>query len=111
LHLLPYYQQNDKEWKVAVDLPGLKKDDIRIELDHGMLTIEAERSEDKQQKGETFTRQERTFGMVRRSLRLPDNVDPDKSKIKAKFDHGVLHVTIEKLPESAKTSSKKIEIQ
>jgi HSP20 family protein len=57
-------QQNDKEWKVAVDLPGLKKDDIRIELDHGMLTIEAERSEDKQQKGETFTRRSAPFGVA-----------------------------------------------
>lgn len=57
--------QTDQDVKVTVDLPGTKKEDIKVELNKGLLTISAERKAEAEEKNKTFTRQERSYGMVK----------------------------------------------
>jgi len=103
--------ETDKDLNVTVDLPGLKKEDINIELDQGLLTISAERKEEHERKDKSFTRQERSYGIVKRVVRVPDSVDPRQSKVNADFKDGVLHITIEKTRQIGEASPRRIEIQ
>ena len=83
--------ETDEHFVLRADLPGLSQEDVEIELEDNVLTVSGER------KG--FYRMERSFGQFRRSLTLPDGVDPDG--IAARFDKGVLEVRIPK-PEERK---------
>jgi HSP20 family protein len=103
-------QQTDTEWRLAVDLPGLSKCDILIELDRGMLRIQAHRAYEQEQEGVIYTLQERTHGAVCRVLQLPDTVSAKKSKVTAKYEHGVLYITLEKRQPWASTTVKQIEL-
>jgi HSP20 family protein len=84
---------------LKADLPGLSEDDVSIEVQDGALTISGERSADHQSNERGWYRIERSFGSFSRSLTLPDGVDPDA--ISARFERGVLEVSIPK-PEERK---------
>ncbi|KUK50979.1 MAG: Heat shock protein Hsp20 [candidate division TA06 bacterium 32_111] len=113
--LQPYYESNwtpsmdisetDKEFFVTVELPGLKKEDITLSIDNNVLTIEGERKSEKEEKGKTFHRIERSYGKFYRSVTLPKKVDEDN--IKASFKDGLLNITI---PKVEKEKVKNIEI-
>ncbi|MDI6701069.1 MAG: Hsp20/alpha crystallin family protein [bacterium] len=113
--LQPYYESNwtpsmdisetDKEFFVTVELPGLKKEDINLSIDNNVLTIEGERKSEKEEKGKTFHRIERSYGKFYRSVTLPKKVDEDN--IKASFKDGLLNITI---PKVEKEKVKNIEI-
>eukprot|EP00953_Heterococcus_sp_UTEX-ZZ885_P029614 15710-Heterococcus_DN1.PRE.1 len=96
--------ETDTEWRVAVDLPGLSKDHILIEVDRGMLRIQAHGAYEPEQEGVTYTLQERTHGAVCRVLQLPDTVSAKKSTVTAKYEHGVLYITLEKRQPRASTT-------
>ncbi|CAM9804433.1 unnamed protein product [Phaeothamnion confervicola] len=98
----------DKEWRVSVDLPGVKKSDITVRVEDGVLRISAQRRQEAEEKDETFHRVERSFGLVQRSVVVPENADPDD--VRAEFREGVLKVTIGKT-EAPKPKGKAIEIQ
>ena len=91
---------------LRADLPGLRQEDVAIELEDNVLTIAGERKTEHEDKKEGFYRVERSFGQFRRSLTLPDGVDADG--ITAAFDKGVLEVRIPK-PEEVKP--KRVQIQ
>jgi HSP20 family molecular chaperone IbpA len=81
---------------VTAEVPGLKPKDLKVNVDRGVLSIEG-RYEDEhrdEDKDRSYLRIERTLGSVHRSLRLPEDVDQEN--IKAKYDHGVLKLTIPK---------------
>ena len=81
---------------IELDAPGVAKDDVELTFEKGVLLITLER---KAPDGErTNWHNERGFGRVRRSISLPDTVDPDS--IAAELTNGVLHVTVTKLPEA-----------
>jgi HSP20 family protein len=84
---------------LKADLPGLSEDDVSIEVQDGTLTISGERSSEHESEERGWYRIERSFGSFSRSLTLPDGVDADA--ISAKFDRGVLEVSIPK-PEERK---------
>jgi HSP20 family protein len=84
---------------LRADLPGLSEDDIDIELEDNVLTISGEREAEHESRQEGYYRVERASGSFRRSLTLPEGVDPDG--IEAAFDNGVLEVRIPK-PEERK---------
>jgi HSP20 family protein len=84
---------------LKADLPGLSEDDVKIEIQDGLLTISGERRSEKEEKREGYYRMERASGSFSRSLTLPEGVDADK--IDASFDKGVLEVRIPK-PEERK---------
>jgi HSP20 family protein len=84
---------------LRADLPGMREDDVEIEIKDGVLTVSGERKAEHEEKGEGFHRVERAFGRFSRSLSLPDGIDA--GKVAAKFENGVLEVTVPK-PEETK---------
>lgn len=98
--------ENDKEYLIKVELPEVKKDDVRVTVDNGVLTISGERKLEKEEGGRKYRRIERAYGRFARSFGLPDNADP--AKVSATFKDGVLEVRVGKA-EQAKP--KQIEIR
>jgi len=99
--------ESDGGYKVKVDLPGVKKEDIKISLDNGILSIRGEtKSEEKEEKEGKLIRQERHFGEFLRQLSVGSDVDP--ASIRAQFDNGVLTLELPKqqsLPEEKRQIS------
>ncbi|OGI39632.1 MAG: hypothetical protein A2140_08570 [Candidatus Muproteobacteria bacterium RBG_16_62_13] len=88
-------RERENEYVVRTDLPGVKKDDIQIALENGMLTITAEsRSEKEEKEDGQVLRQERRYGKYVRSLRLGSQVDGNK--LKAAYKDGVLELILPK---------------
>jgi len=81
---------------VTAELPGVPKENIKIDIEDDVLTISGEKKSEKEVKGEDgkVHRKERSFGSFSRSFSLPDNIDP--KQVKANYDHGVLNLTIKK---------------
>jgi HSP20 family protein len=85
-------KQTNGEFMVKVDLPGLTKKDVKVEVSDGALTIEGERKQEKEEKGEGFYRSERTYGKFSRTIALPEGVEVEKAK--ANFTNGVLEIVM-----------------
>jgi HSP20 family protein len=103
--LVDIYVTADKAM-IKVDLPGVKKEDVSVEIKETILTIKGERIEDKKVSKENYLRKERCYGHFQRAFNLQYIVSPDK--IKASFNEGVLSVEIPK-PEEEVT--KKITVK
>ena len=99
--------QNNGQFIVRTDLPGLTKDDVKIELAENLLLISGERKEEKEEKREGFYRSERSYGNFYRQIPLPEGVKTDTAA--ATFHNGVLEITMP----MAKTepTTRKLEIQ
>ena len=89
-------KETDEGYEVDVDLPGFKKDEIRLELNDGYLTISAEKSMEKdgEDKKGKMLRQERYAGVMQRSFYVGENIKVED--VKASYESGVLHVMIPK---------------
>lgn len=96
-------EEKDDNYFVTVDLPGLKKEDIKIDLQNSVLTISGERTREMKGEGRYS---ERAYGRFQRSFTLPQQVDVEK--IEARFEDGVLHVTLPKA-ETAKARAIKVQ--
>lgn len=90
--------ETDDAYKVEVDIPGVKGDDININYNDHVLTISGERSNESKSKNDEYVRIERSYGKFYRSFRLPKAIDADK--IEAQHENGVLLVTVPKAEES-----------
>lgn len=84
---------------VRVDMPGIKPEDIKVEIEDDVLTISGEHEESKEEKDEQFVRRERRYGSFMRSIALPSGVDADS--LSATVKDGVLEVSVP-LPQEAK---------
>jgi HSP20 family protein len=91
--------EKDDQFVIKAELPGVGKDDIKVDLKDRVLTLSGERTYDNEVKEENYYRKERSFGKFQRAFRLPADVDSDK--IKAEFKDGVLRVEVPK-PEQIK---------
>ncbi len=91
--------ENENEYVLQADLPGLTEGDVNVELDDNVLTISGERKSEHEERKDGYHRVERAFGRFSRSLRLPEGVNAEG--IQANFDNGVLEVHIQK-PEQHK---------
>ena len=98
--------ENANDYVVSVDLPGVKPEDVKVEMEDGRLTISGQRETVSEEKSKTLHRVERTRGTFQRMVSLPREIDTDK--IDARYEHGVLHVT---LPKSAEKQPRKIEVR
>jgi len=95
--------EEDGQYCIACDMPGVDKKDIKVALKGNILEISGERKEEKENdEGRTVRRRERYSGSFLRQLVLPDDVNKNMSGIKAKFENGVLHVTIPKMEPTSK---------
>lgn len=98
-------EENEKSYLVKVDLPGLEKDSINVELKKNILNISGEREiREETENDQGFYRSERSYGAFHRSLALPDDIE--EGGIEANYQNGVLMIKIAR-KEGAKTSTKK----
>lgn len=98
--------ENDNTYTFRFDVPGVKKEDISIELENNRLTISGERKEEKKEKDEKKYLSESYYGSFMRSFTLPGSVKEED--IQAKYQDGVLILTV---PKTKKHKSKSVEIQ
>ena len=102
-------KENQDGFEVEVAAPGLNKNDFKLELDHDQLTISSEKKiESETTTEERFTRREFSYQSFSRTFTLPNIVEADK--IKAKYDNGILRVSIPKKEEARPSPSKQITI-
>ncbi len=94
--------------KVKADLPGLKKEDIEVNVENDVLTIKGEKKEEKETKEKDYIRSERYYGAFHRAFTLPASVDA--AKVNASYKEGVLEISLPK-KEGAKAKQNKIEIK
>ncbi|NLF53743.1 MAG: Hsp20/alpha crystallin family protein [Thauera phenolivorans] len=100
-------KENPDNYEVHAELPGMKKEDIHVHIDGPVVSISAERKQEKEEKeGERVLRSERYFGKVSRSFQLGQDVDEGKAA--AKFADGVLTLT---LPKKAEAQAKRLNIE
>lgn len=93
---------------IDADMPGMKKEDVKISVDEDVMTICAERSHEEEEKKKDYHRIERTYGSMSRSFTVGDNVDTDN--IEAAYENGVLHITVPK-KEPMEKKSKEITVK
>jgi len=98
--------ETEDAYVVEADVPGLKKDDIHLEVADNVLTIKGERKEQKEEKEKNYHRVERSFGSFARSVALPNGIDG--TKVSAKFEDGVLKVT---LPKHEASKPRRVEVK
>ena len=98
--------ENDKEYLIKVELPEVKKDDVKVTVESGVLTISGERKFEREEKDKKYHRIERSYGSFTRSFSVPD--DAEDSKVSAEFKDGVLTVHLAK---SEKARPKSIEVK
>lgn len=98
--------ETESEYLIKAELPDVKKEDVKITLQEGVLTIQGERRQEREEKGKKFHRIEQTYGTFIRSFTLPDSVDDAKAS--AEFKDGVLNLH---LPESEKVKPRTIEVK
>ena len=100
--------QQENQLHVCVDVPGIKKEDIHIEVVHDKLAIEGERHEQRREAAQGYRRSERSYGRFYRMIPLPSGVDPDS--VKATMQDGVLEIIVP-LPSSSGQQGRRINIQ
>ena len=101
------YQKNNRLF-TRIDLPGMKKEDVKVEVTDGHLAISGERRREEEEKEKEFYRSEREYGSFYRAVPLPEGVKLDD--VKATFADGVLEVSVP-LPAKATAATKTVEIQ
>jgi HSP20 family protein len=98
--------ETEAEYAIKAELPEVKKEDVKVTVEDGVLTLQGERKQEKEEKGKKYHRVERSYGRFVRSFTLPDTVD--ESKVKAEYTDGVLHLH---LPKSEKAKPKQIDVK
>src|SRR5947207_12116683 len=97
--------EDDREYVIKAELPELRKEDVKVTVENGVLTMSGERKFEKEEKKKKFHRVERGYGTFVRSFTLPD--DADANRVKAEFKNGLLTVH---LPKSEHAKPKQIEV-
>jgi HSP20 family protein len=99
--------EDDNEYLIKAELPGIEKDQVKVSVEDGLLVISGERNSEKEEKNRKYHRVERSYGSFIRSFSLPD--DADGTKVKAEFKNGILKVHLPK-DETAKPKSIEIKV-
>ena len=100
-------EETDGEYLLKTDLPAMKREEVKVGITDGVLTVEGERQHEKEEKGKKFHKIERSFGRFVRRVAVPTDVD--QQKVSAEFKDGVLSVHLPK-SESAKPRSVDVKI-
>ncbi len=99
-------QETDQEYLIKAELPEVKKEDVKVEVLDGVLTIEGERTQEKEEKGKKFHKVERSYGKFVRQFSLPMEVEA--TKVQADYKDGVLNVH---LPKTVAAKPKTVEVK
>ena len=97
--------EDDREYVIKAELPELRKEDVKVTVENGVLTIAGERKFEKEEKKKKYHRVERGYGSFVRTFALPEDADADR--VKAQFKQGILEVH---LPKNEKAKPKQIEV-
>jgi HSP20 family protein len=100
------FQETDKEYILKMDIPGIKKSEIKIEVEGNTLTVSGERKEEKEEKSAKRHYTESSYGSFMRSFSLPQPIN--EKEVKAQYIEGILKVTV---PKTDKSNAKTIAIQ
>ncbi len=100
--------ENNVNIEVRAEIPGMNKDDLKVTVDGGILSISGERKKESETKDKKYHRIERYYGKFSRTINLPYDTDP--SKVKATYKDGILTITLPK-PEAAKTKEIDVEVK
>jgi HSP20 family protein len=98
--------ESEGEYLIKAELPEVKKEDVKVSVEDGVLTLSGERRQEKEEKGKKYHRVERSYGSFVRSFSLPESVD--ESGVKAEYKDGVLNLH---LPKTEKVKPKSIEVK
>jgi HSP20 family protein len=98
--------EDDKEYLIKAELPEVRKEDVKVSVEDGVLTISGERKHEAEENGAKVHRVERVYGLFSRSFTVPESADA--SKVSAEFKNGVLTVH---LPKDEKAQPKSIEVK
>lgn len=98
--------EDEKEWLVKAELPEVKKENVKVAVEEGVLSITGERKFEKEEKDRKYHRIERSYGSFMRSFSLPEGADA--SKVSAEFADGILKVH---LPKGEKAKPKSVEVK
>ena len=98
--------ESDDAFAIKVEIPEVQKDDVKVTVENGVLTIRGERKKEQEEKDRKFHRVERYYGVFTRSFTLPDNVN--EAKIEAAFKDGMLYL---QLPKTELPKTEAIEIK
>jgi HSP20 family protein len=98
--------ETPEQFIIEAEVPGIQKENLKLSIKKDELVIEGEKKEEDKKEGESFLRIERSYGSFRRSIRLPSEID--QSKVKAKYENGVLKIS---LPKTEKEKPKEIEVK
>ena len=101
--------EQKNEYLVSLAAPGLKKEDFKIDVDGNMLTISSEKEESKEEKDKKFNRKEYSYSSFSRSFTLPEEIN--KEKIEAKYEDGVLKISLPRKEEAKKPTAKTIAVK
>ena len=99
-------QETETEYLLKAELPEVKREDVKVTVENGVLTIQGERKQEKEEKGKKFHRIERSFGTFVRTFAVP--MDSEENKVAADFKDGILRVH---LPKTEKPRPKAIEVK
>ena len=97
--------ENDKEYTLTAEMPGIDPEELDITLSDGVLTVKGEKKQEKEEKGENYHRIERSYGSFQRSFHIPEKVKTEK--VDATYKDGVLKLKLEK---DEKNETKKITV-
>ncbi len=98
--------EGENDFVVKMELPGVAKEDVKITMQEGVLTVKGEKKQEKESKGSDYRRVERSYGSFQRSFSLPTAVRA--GDIDATFSDGVLHIT---LPKAEEAKPKQIDVR
>jgi HSP20 family protein len=98
--------ETDGEYLIKAELPEVKKEDVKVTVENGVLTLQGERRQEKEEKGKRYHRVERSYGSFVRSFSLPESVD--EGAVKAEYKDGVLNLH---LPKTEKVKPKAIDVK
>lgn len=101
-------KETDKYYEIEAVVPGLKKEDIHIDVEHGVMTIWGESKSENEKKEDNFTRKEFSYSSFRRSFHLPENITDED--IKAKYEDGILKMSLTKKEEALPELKKEVHI-
>lgn len=102
--------ENNNSYNVSLAVPGLKKEDFKIDIDGNMLTISSEKEEQNEEKDEKYTRKEYSYSSFSRSFTLPEDVKQDA--IDAKYENGILNLRLPRKEDAKRiTASKRIAVE
>jgi HSP20 family protein len=101
-------KDNSDHFAIELAAPGFKKEDLKVDLKDGVLTISSEKKQESEEEKKGYTRKEWSYASFSRSFVLPDNADADS--LKAKFDDGVLKLSLKKTKVEPESKAREIKI-